>query len=83
MYLERSEVGECPASVLIGTQQDFDFDAAAQLVFEDEAAFRKFMAKANDPEVQRKLEEDDEKFTDRTKTRAVALRDICVTKRAA
>ena len=83
LYLERSEEGEHPASVLIGTEQDFAFDAAAQLVFEDEAAFKKFMAKANEPEVRQKLEDDDAKFSDRTKTRAVALKEICVTKRAA
>lgn len=81
MYLDRSDDGDCPASVIMGTQDDFPHDAVAQMEFEDGAAFRKFIGNRKDPEVLRILEDDDSKFSDSTKTRAVVLGQVCVTKR--
>ncbi|MCJ1324917.1 hypothetical protein MMC10_001579 [Thelotrema lepadinum] len=78
MYLERTEDGPNDASVWIGGQDDFKFDVAAQMTFADEEHWKRFMAKATDPEVQKILHEDDEKFSDRSKTRAVTLRDVCI-----
>jgi hypothetical protein len=81
MYVHRSNEGDCAASVIMGAQEDFPYDAVAQMEFEDGAAFHKFIGNRKDPEVLSILEEDDSKFSDSSKTRAVILGEICVTKR--
>jgi hypothetical protein len=82
---ESSEFGEkvfdFPASVLMGKQEDFDYDAIAQLEFDDAAVFHAFIGQRKDPYILRRLEEDDEKFSDPRKTRAVVLGEVCVTRR--
>lgn len=67
-----------PAKVLAGTQADFDYDATAELIFEDEAAFGAFFASVSKDEVV----EDEKKFLDRDKMRAVAMGDAHITSRA-
>ncbi|KAI0421865.1 EthD domain-containing protein [Xylaria grammica] len=70
-----------PASVLIGSQEDFDYDAFAELTFEDETAFQTFFAIIQQPENAAKIAADEEKFLDRSRTPAVVLGDTTETKR--
>jgi hypothetical protein len=83
MYITREADanGDYPAQVIMGKQEDFDYDAIAQMEFEDAAAFYSFIGSRKDKDILRALEEDDEKFSDPTKTKAVVLGEICVTMR--
>ncbi|KAF2253687.1 hypothetical protein BU26DRAFT_516008 [Trematosphaeria pertusa] len=73
--------GSWPASVLVGTQEDFAYDWIAELVFEDEAAFQEFMGAVSEPEAARRIAEDEERFIVREKMRAVVLGETSVTSR--
>ncbi|KAI1741712.1 EthD domain-containing protein [Xylaria scruposa] len=70
-----------PATVLIGTQNDFDYDAFAELTFEDAAAFQTFFNRMQHPEIAAKIAADEEKFLDRTQMPVVVLGDITETRR--
>lgn len=67
-----------PATVLIGSQSDFDYDAIAELIFKDEGAFQAFFAKVSEPEAAAKIAKDEEQFLDRTRMKVVVLGD-CIT----
>ncbi|KAK9422224.1 putative EthD domain-containing protein [Seiridium unicorne] len=56
-----------PATVLIGTQVDFDYDAFAELTFEDVSAFQTFMGIMQKPENAERIAADEEKFLDRSR----------------
>lgn len=71
--------GNYPATVLIGSQSDFDYDAIAELTFKDEAAFQAFFAKVNEPEAAAKIAKDEEQFLDRARMRVVVLGDCTTT----
>ncbi|KKA19511.1 Uncharacterized protein T310_6518 [Rasamsonia emersonii CBS 393.64] len=68
-----------PATVFVGSQADFDYDAVVELTFADEAAFQAFHAKLTSPEVAKELGEDEERFINRAKLRVVALGDVVET----
>ncbi|KAI0553954.1 EthD domain-containing protein [Xylaria curta] len=70
-----------PATVLIGTQDDFDYDAIAELTFEDAAAFQTFFGRMQQPEIAAKIAADEEKFLDRTRMPVVVLGDTTETRR--
>ncbi|PWY88823.1 hypothetical protein BO94DRAFT_574830 [Aspergillus sclerotioniger CBS 115572] len=53
-----------PATLLLGQQSNFPFDAIAELTFEDRAAFERFTAKIQEPENKRLIEEDEERWSD-------------------
>jgi hypothetical protein len=57
-----------PASVLMGTQADFEYDALAELTFPDVGAFQKFFSIAQQPENAARITADEEKFLDRSKS---------------
>ncbi|KAI0206652.1 EthD domain-containing protein [Astrocystis sublimbata] len=87
-YLQRSDGVQAesdstrsPATVLVGTQADFDYDAVTELTFEDEAAFRRFMGVTQKPEIAAQIAADEEHFLDRTRVPIVVLGDIAVTRR--
>jgi hypothetical protein len=71
-----------PATVLIGTQEDFDYDAFAELTFEDAGAFQIFFGHMQLPDIAAKIAEDEEKFLDRTRMPVVVLGETIETKRA-
>lgn len=53
-----------PASVLLGSQSDFDYDAFAELTFSDGAALQTFMGIVQKPENAARIVADEEKFLD-------------------
>ncbi|EMR69549.1 putative inositol-3-phosphate synthase protein [Eutypa lata UCREL1] len=68
-----------PASVLIGSQADFDYDAFAELVFKDETAFQTFMGVMQKPENAAEVAADEEQFLDRSKMTVVLVGDTTTT----
>ena len=77
-----SKNAKYPATVLIGTQADFDYEAFAELIFDDEAAFQTFFARMSQEEVAEKIAKDEEMFMDRAKMRVVIIGDCITTTRA-
>jgi uncharacterized protein (TIGR02118 family) len=65
------------AVVLVGKPEDFDYDGFAEVAFESEAAFQEFVKVMQLPEVA----EDEERFTDRGKLKAVVIGETTVSKR--
>ena len=76
------EAASNPATVLVGTQEDFAYDSYAELTWEDVETFQKFFAAVSEPEVAKRIAEDEERFLDRGKMRIVRLGECTVTKRA-
>ncbi|KAL2867519.1 EthD domain-containing protein [Aspergillus lucknowensis] len=81
-YLAREETvdgdgGYCdfPVTPLVGESADFTYDGFAVVTFASESAFRGFLSVMISDEVQ----EDEERFTDREKMRAVVLGEVRVT----
>lgn len=80
-YLHRSEgTGEGternanhPATVLMGSQADFDYDAFAELSFTDLAHFQTFFGITQQPENAARIAADEEQFLDRSKMPVVVL----------
>ncbi|KUI67767.1 hypothetical protein VM1G_02939 [Cytospora mali] len=70
-----------PASVLIGTQADFEYDAIAELTFKDVGAFQTFFSIAQQPENAARITADEEKFLDRSMTTAVVVGETLITTR--
>ena len=68
-----------PATVIVGQQSDFDFDAYAELTFTDQPAFHAFAAKIYAPDVAAQLAVDEEKFLDKSKLGVVMLGDVIET----
>lgn len=88
-YLTRNATGDDTSStadyaptVFIGTPEDFDYDLFCELVFEDVEAFEAFFARLREPEVAAKVGEDEERFADRKKFKAVAVDEPVVTRRS-
>ncbi|KAJ5291525.1 hypothetical protein N7478_000776 [Penicillium angulare] len=91
-YVARSTVGVAsedasernaltPATVLVGKQSHFDFDAYAELTFTDKAAFQAFSAKIYAPDAAAQIAADEEKFLDKSKLGIVLLGDVIETTR--
>ncbi|KAJ5737647.1 uncharacterized protein N7483_002772 [Penicillium malachiteum] len=68
-----------PATVLVGKQTDFDFDAYADLTFVDQAAFQAFSAKVYAPEAAARIAADEEKFLGKSKLGISMLGDVIET----
>lgn len=68
-----------PATVIVGQQSDFDFDAYAELTFADQAAFEAFGKKVYAPEAAAQIAADEEQFFDRSKLGIVMLGDVIET----
>ncbi|OGM40819.1 hypothetical protein ABOM_010524 [Aspergillus bombycis] len=79
LYLARPAPGEdnsFPAAVLMGAQEDFAFDAVVELTFRDEAAFKVFFARRQEPGTKELVDADEETFLDPTKLKAVVLGEV-------
>lgn len=78
-YLARSErpdsSGLYPASIFVGGQDRFGYDAICELVFSDQEALQKFHAKTSTPDAKAALEADEKSFLDREKLKIVMLGD--------
>src|SRR5215470_17918869 len=70
---ETERNAQYPASIIMGTQADFDFDAISELIFEDQAAFQRFFDFMTQPEQAAKLAADEELFLDRSKMPIVVV----------
>ncbi|KAJ5176256.1 uncharacterized protein N7482_002133 [Penicillium canariense] len=68
-----------PATVIVGQQSDFEFDAYAELTFADQAAFQAFGAKVYAPDAAAQIAADEEKFLDKSKLGIVMLGDVIET----
>lgn len=62
-----------PATILSGTQADFDYDAIVEMTFEDEEAFQAFYGILKEPENAKWIADDEETFLDRTKLPPVVV----------
>ncbi|KAI1420660.1 EthD domain-containing protein [Xylaria sp. FL1777] len=65
-----------PASVFLGTQADFDYDVAVTIEWKDEASFKEHIEYVQHPDIAATIAADEERFLDRSQTRAVALGEI-------
>ncbi|KAL4944986.1 hypothetical protein BDV06DRAFT_219793 [Aspergillus oleicola] len=75
-YLQHDENSpKYPISILVGDSADLTYDGFAVVSFANEAAFQEFVPVMTSPEVL----EDEERFTDRAKLKAVVLGDIRAT----
>ncbi|RMJ28727.1 hypothetical protein PHISP_00372 [Aspergillus sp. HF37] len=75
-YLERDAMSpDCPVATLVGCSADFTYDGFAVVRFESRAAFEEFLPIMSSAEVA----EDEERFTDRAKLKAVVLGDVRAT----
>lgn len=68
-----------PAAVLVGTPADFDYDAFAEVIFDDEATFQTFFACVSKAEAAERIAKDEDMFLDRARTRIVLVDDCTVT----
>jgi hypothetical protein len=68
-----------PATVIVGQQSDFDFDAYAELTFTDQAAFQAFGAKVYAPDAAAQIAADEKKFLDKSKLGIVMLGEVIET----
>ena len=67
------------ATVILGSQADFDYDALAELVFDDESQWHVFFEAMSREEVRKELAKDEELFVDREKMKIVIVDDYAVT----
>ena len=74
-----SSTDSYPASVLVGTQSDFEYEAIAKAIFDNEAGFQAFMGMMSQPDAAARIAEDEEKLLDRSKMKAVVLGDCNTT----
>lgn len=65
-----------PATLLMGRQSDFDFDAVAELTFVNQQAFEAFTDKVYEPDNAALIAADEEKFLDRSKLSIALLGDM-------
>lgn len=68
-----------PATVLVGTQPDFPYDAIAELTFEDATKFQTFMDIVSQDETKELIARDEELFLDRARMTAVVVGETVVT----
>ncbi|KAI0096665.1 EthD domain-containing protein [Nemania sp. FL0031] len=68
-----------PATVFFGTQADFDFDVLVTLEFKDVATFQAHYEFMMQPDIAAKIAADEERFLDRSQTRAVLLGEVIET----
>ncbi|KAI5925221.1 EthD domain-containing protein [Camillea tinctor] len=68
-----------PATVIIGSQADFDYDAVAELTFENSAAFQAFFGIMQQPDNAAKMAAGEKKFLDRSRMPVVVLGDTKTT----
>ena len=67
--------------MLVGSQADFDYDAIAELVFDDEAAFQTFFGVVSGKEAAERIARDEERFMVRERMRVVVVGEGVVTTR--
>ncbi|KAI1855420.1 hypothetical protein JX266_000285 [Neoarthrinium moseri] len=71
-----------PATVPMGSQSDFDYDAIAELEFEDADHFQRFSALLASPEFAPQVAADTTEFMAAEKTKVVIIGDVIRTQRS-
>jgi hypothetical protein len=66
--------------VLQGDKAVFDFDAIAEVSFDDKSHFQAFLESLRGEEAHKKLTQDEDKFSDRGKLKIVVVGDVQETK---
>lgn len=74
-YYVKSGADNLP-TILRGNKAFFDFDAVAEVGFEDEAAYRAFIQSLSGEEATAKLAEDEKRFADMEQMRVLVIGDI-------
>ncbi|KAI1098013.1 hypothetical protein F4804DRAFT_325940 [Jackrogersella minutella] len=69
--------------VLVGSQEDFDYDVVAEMVFESEEAFKAFYTLLQTEENAKTIDEDEKTFLDRGRIRVVVAGEAEVMERRA
>lgn len=64
--------GNSPATVIMGSQTDFDYDAIAELSFADANAFQAFFGLFQQPENAARFAADEEQFLDRSRSKPLS-----------
>lgn len=75
-YLARGDGVPAPAMVVLGGDQDFDYDALTIVTFKDKEHMDRFNAKTNTPKARQEIEEDEARFVDRSKLKIVIFGDV-------
>ncbi|KAL3472087.1 EthD domain-containing protein [Aspergillus californicus] len=70
-----------PATVLRGTQAEFDFDATAELTFENQSAYDRFIARVGNPEIAAQIAADEEHFLERPTVGIAMIGEVADTRR--
>ncbi|KAI0847025.1 EthD domain-containing protein [Daldinia vernicosa] len=78
-YIQRADGHN--AKVIAGSQEDFDFDVIAEMVFESEEIFKGFYEIVTKEDNAKVIDEDEKKFFDRKRVRVVVLGETEVTER--
>lgn len=78
-YILRSDADGHTATVLAGTQADFEFDCVSELKFESEADFQSMSALLSSAENSAAVGEDCMTFVDPGKTKMVVLGEVNIT----
>ncbi|KAH7148226.1 EthD domain-containing protein [Dactylonectria macrodidyma] len=81
-YLQRSGAdNQYAATVLSGSQSDFDYDCLSILEFKDAEGFSTMSALLSSPELASKVEDDCAAFMDPAKTKVVVLEETLESRR--
>ncbi|KAH8703068.1 EthD domain-containing protein [Talaromyces proteolyticus] len=75
-YLARGEAIPAPATVVLGDDQDFEYDALTIVTFKDQEHMNRFYAKIGTPEAKKEIEEDEARFLDRTRLKVILIGDV-------
>ncbi|KAL9082469.1 MAG: hypothetical protein Q9159_006389 [Coniocarpon cinnabarinum] len=67
-----------PAQIFRGDQADIDFDVCTVVTFEDEAHFRRYLARMAEPDIARDFREDSGRFVEQQSLRIHGLEDVRV-----
>ncbi|KAI0108098.1 EthD domain-containing protein [Daldinia grandis] len=78
-YIQRADGHN--AKVIAGSQEDFDFDVVAEMVFENEEVFDGFYEMVSNEDNSKIIDEDEKRFFDRKRVRVVVLGETEVTER--
>lgn len=79
-YLSGEEGAALPA-YLVGTPGESDPDCITVLQFESQESMGRSLQATQDPDIAPKMQADEEKFMDRSRTKIVAVGDAMVTTR--
>ncbi|XXH03209.1 hypothetical protein Hte_009606 [Hypoxylon texense] len=78
-YIQRTD-GDS-ATVLVGSQADFDYDVLVEMVFESEEAWKSFCDTLRTEENAKWIEQDENTFWDRARAKVVVLGETELTER--